>query len=122
MSFCDTKKYIMYGIYYNYIIPSIVGIAALSIIPPTFIYFRAYFTGKIKTIRSFFYMAALLFILIFFALIFVALHATQVCHNLKITPLLRHIAVQLFILQNMVLIGWFFQIGIHISRNIISFI
>ena len=96
-------------IYYDYILPSVAGVAALSMIPLIFIYLIAYTKGKIKAQRSFVYVGALLFITIFFTFIAIALRSY--CYSVK------YIASQAFILQNLFLIGWFFYRLEYIFRG-----
>ena len=95
-------------IYYDYIVPSVAGMAALSMIPPIFILFRAYHRGKIEVLRSFFYAAVSLLIVIFFTFVLMAINSSHRCHYNKFTKIFRHMLAQAYVLQNVMLIGWFF--------------
>ena len=96
------------GNYYDYIVIPIATIAVISITPPIFIYFRAYNKGTFKTTRLFFYSAALLFILIYFTLILATIASLLHCNHTGFSIIYRSVMPQLFIFQNIILIGWFF--------------
>ena len=81
----------------------------MSLIPHIFIYFKAYFNDKINIRASRFYPSSLLFIIIFVTLIITTMKVTQFCHNILLKNIYRHIAVQLYIIQNLILVGLFFH-------------
>ena len=95
------------GSYYDYIIIPFATLAAASMIPPIFVYFRAYIKGTFKTTRFFFYTGASLFILIFCTLILMTPGSVHICNDILYTNAFRLIIPQLFIFQNLILIGWF---------------
>ena len=114
--YCDPNR-VLSIIYTNYIVPSVASIAALSMIPIIFIYFRAYQKGEIETVRSFFYAGAVLFITILFTFITLALTTSQICHNIEYTRIFHHCATQAFIVQNLIVIGLFFYRLVYIFRG-----
>lgn len=95
-------------IYFDYLAPTIAGLLAISMIPPIFIYFRAYQKKKIMALKSFFYLGALLFIIIFIEFISMIPYTINLCHDIKDALIFSIICSQAYVYQNLILIGWFF--------------
>ena len=102
-------KYRDYGIvYYVYILPSMSGIAAVSMTIPIFIYTKSFLNGTLKTPKSLFYLGLVLFITLFSLFIVEMVRFPSRCLNLDQYLKLRIIASQLALLSSCNLFATYF--------------
>ena len=72
-------------LYYDYILPVISGLAAISMIPGIFLYIKAWIKGELETIKTLFIIGTTHFMVTFCALIsYTIQHASDMileCHT-----------------------------------------
>ena len=84
---------------------------AISMVPFMFIYVKAHIQHKLKSANSFFYIGAVLLIIIFSFMVVMMLKSMQNCHDTNLKTIYRHIATQLYFFQGLILIGlWFYRL------------
>ena len=96
-------------IYWDYCVPILCGLTAISIVPFVYIFLRAYARGNLKTTRFLFITTTIFYIVVFGLLLVSGAAYGTYCHDLNLNALLRAIAVDLHSLHTLLLVGILFH-------------
>eukprot|EP01084_Bolivina_argentea_P146260 256165_1 len=93
----------MTNIYYTYIYTLTYGFAAICLCPVIYVFSISYFNGVLKTIKSLFYASLILYLMVFTDCTLFALWSVTKCHHVQISLIIHNIALQLYVIQIIVL-------------------
>lgn len=102
---------------FDYIIPSLSGIGAISLIYPTYIYVRSYIRGDLKISKWLFHFGFAFFISIILCYVNHAVVSMFLCHNGSIFDAMEIPLFFLYIFQGVTLLAILFQRLVLIFRH-----
>ena len=102
---------------FDYIIPLVSTVAAISLIYPTFIYLKSYIKGDLKTSKLLFYVGMIFFISIILCYVNHAVLSMFLCHNEALFDTIGIPLFYLYIIQGAALLIILFQRLVLIFRQ-----
>ena len=102
---------------FDYIIPSLSGLAAISLIYPTYIYIKSYVRDQFQTSKWLFYLGNIFFISIILCYVNHAIASPFLCHNKRLFESIRAPLFYLYIIQGVALLIILFQRLVFIFQN-----